>query len=172
MYADGILRSSSWERLCIMSAVMVRSRTGTLWDEILWTLHRALGLWLIPHPPKSRVLNIPIQSHLFSLFPSQKTIPINGVKAREMSSQGTWQLPLPPSFSDPHLPSTQWRLRLPAAILLSRTGWLHCLGGWAIVHLAAILQFCGLHWSVSLYRKWVSPRQDHDFNDFYFQSLA
>lgn len=47
------------KRLCFMSAVVVKSRTGTQWDEMLWALHRAVCLLLIPHPPKYGPLKFP-----------------------------------------------------------------------------------------------------------------
>ena len=42
-----------------MSAVMVKSRTGTQWDEMLWTVRGAVCLLLIPPPLKYGALNVP-----------------------------------------------------------------------------------------------------------------
>ena len=111
-----------------MSAVMVKSRTGTQRDEMLWTVHGAVRLLLTPPPLNYGALNVPRAVSPALALPIAHNHPAIQSKRRVNVLLVPGCHPCLATFSVPPLPPAYRRFGLLASILLFRTGWLHSLG--------------------------------------------
>ena len=107
-----------------MSAVMVKSRTGTQRDEMLWTVHRAVRLLLTPPPLNCGALNVP------RAVSSALTLPVAHNHPAIQSKRQVNVLPgclaatpaLPPSLSLPCLLPTEGSACWPASFSSGQVG--------------------------------------------------
>ena len=101
-----------------MSAVMVKSRTGTQWDEMLRAVRRAVCLLLIPPPLRYGALNVPRPVSSVLALPLAHNNPAIQSKRQVRVLPGA----LLSTFSVPPLSPTYRRFNPLAGILLFRTG--------------------------------------------------